>query len=108
MIIGKALDFSILSNPLFLLVGLANILYQFGYFVPLFYLPDFATLNHYTKEEAAQFIMAIGMTLIYCDILALGRWYNDLVGFPTLVNKCWSWFTLNLGYQHWLPMLNLG
>ena len=55
-----AMNFSILTNPLFIIVGIANSIACLGLFVPYFYLPDLVVEKNFTKEESSYLISAMG------------------------------------------------
>ena len=55
-----AMNFSILTNPLFIIVGIANFIACLGLFVPYFYLPDLVVEKNFTKEESSYLISAMG------------------------------------------------
>jgi len=78
------MDFSIIANPMFLLVAVTNMIACLGFFIPYFYLPDLAVEKNFTKEESSYLISAIGV------INTFGRigtcWISDI---PWL-NSLWS------------------
>ena len=54
------LTFSIFTNPLFLVVGITNLIACLGLFVPYFYLPNMVEERNFTKEESSFLISAMG------------------------------------------------
>ena len=56
----NTLNFSIFTNPLFLIVGVTNLIACLGLFVPYFYLPNMVEERNFTKEESSFLISAMG------------------------------------------------
>ena len=56
----NTLNFSIFTNPLFLVVGITNLIACLGLFVPYFYLPNMVEERNFTKEESSFLISAMG------------------------------------------------
>ena len=56
----NTLNFSIFANPLFLVVGVTNLIACLGLFVPYFYLPNMVEERNFTKEESSFLISAMG------------------------------------------------
>ena len=54
------MNFSIVTNPMFLLVGITNLIACLGLFVPYFYLPDLVVEKSFTREESSFLISAMG------------------------------------------------
>ena len=54
------MNFSIVTNPMFLLVGITNLIACLGLFVPYFYLPDLVVEKKFTREESSFLISAMG------------------------------------------------
>ena len=61
----NTLNFSIFTNPLFLIVGITNLIACLGLFVPYFYLPNMVEERNFTKEESSFLISAMGKEKIY-------------------------------------------
>ena len=59
------LTFSIFTNPLFLVVGMTNLIACFGLFVPYFYLPNMVEERNFTKGESSFLISAMGKEQIF-------------------------------------------
>jgi hypothetical protein len=59
------LKFSIFTNPLFLVVGITNLIACLGLFVPYFYLPNMVEEKNFTKEESSFLISAMGKDKIF-------------------------------------------
>jgi MFS family permease len=78
------LNFSILKNPMFLLVGITNLIACFGLFVPYFYLPDLVVEKNFTKEESSYLISAMGITNTFGRIGVC--WISDIAW----MNSLWS------------------
>ena len=54
------IDLSILTNPYFLVICLASVFIQIGYFIPIVYIVDYAISLGSTTQEAAIIISVIG------------------------------------------------
>ena len=61
----NTLNFSIFANPLFLVVGITNLIACLGLFVPYFYLPNMVEERNFTKEESSFLISAMGKEKIF-------------------------------------------
>ena len=56
----EMINFTLLSNPIFMLVGLSNIFGMIGFYVPFVYLPNMAVLKGIALEDANFLISIIG------------------------------------------------
>ena len=65
----NTLNFSIFANPLFLVVGVTNLIACLGLFVPYFYLPNMVEERNFTKEESSFLISAMGKEKISFGIV---------------------------------------
>ena len=67
----EMINFTLLSNPIFMLVGLSNIFGMIGFYVPFVYLPNMAVLKGIALEDANFLISIIGKS-------HLNLWYQAL------------------------------
>ena len=63
-----AMNFSLFSNPTFMLVCLTNMIAFLGIYHPYFYMPDLLVASNYTKEESSYILSASGKHLPTKDI----------------------------------------
>ena len=61
----EMVNFSLLTNPIFLLVGTSNIFGMLGFYVPFVYLPNMATLRGISVEDANFLLSIIGKYIYY-------------------------------------------
>ena len=55
----KMLNVELLMKPVFFLFGASNFLSMFGFFIPLFYLPDMAVYDGGVDRGNANFLISI-------------------------------------------------
>ena len=55
----EMVNFTLLSNPIFLLVGASNIFGMLGFYVPFVYLPNMAASKEGISVEDANFLISI-------------------------------------------------
>ncbi|XP_069947319.1 monocarboxylate transporter 14-like isoform X2 [Cherax quadricarinatus] len=60
--LSQMMDFSLLKNPIFLLIGVANLFGMLGFYTPFVYLPDAAKEKGIAPEHATFLISLIGIT----------------------------------------------
>lgn len=60
--LGQMMDFSLLKNPIFLLIGVANLFGMLGFYTPFVYLPSAAIEKGVEPEYATFLISIIGIT----------------------------------------------
>ncbi|XP_050701205.1 uncharacterized protein LOC126987842 isoform X1 [Eriocheir sinensis] len=60
--LGQMMDFSLLKNPIFLLIGVANLFGMLGFYTPFVYLPSAAMEKGVEPEYATFLISLIGIT----------------------------------------------
>jgi len=79
-----AMNLSILINPMFLIVGIANLIACLGLFVPYFYLPDLVVERNFTREKSSYLISAMGISNTFGRIGTC--WISDI----PMINSLWS------------------
>jgi len=71
----EMVNFSLLTNPIFLLVGTSNIFGMLGFYVPFVYLPNMATLRGISVEDANFLLSIIGISNTIGRVIA--GWISD-------------------------------
>jgi len=71
----EMINFTLLSNPIFMLVGLSNIFGMIGFYVPFVYLPNMAVLKGIALEDANFLISIIGISNTIGRVLS--GWFSD-------------------------------
>ncbi|GAB6029793.1 hypothetical protein CHUAL_005507 [Chamberlinius hualienensis] len=59
--VSTMLDFSLLKDPVFLLIGISNVFGMLGFYVPFVYITDLAILRNIEKDQAAFLLSIIGI-----------------------------------------------
>ncbi|XP_042218311.1 monocarboxylate transporter 14-like isoform X2 [Homarus americanus] len=81
--ICQMMDFSLLKNPIFLLIGVANLFGMLGFYTPFVYLPDAAIEKGVDPEYATFLISLIGITN------TIGRVLSGLIADLPWVSPLW-------------------
>ncbi|XP_054270039.1 monocarboxylate transporter 4 isoform X2 [Macrosteles quadrilineatus] len=83
-VLQSMLDYSLLKNPVFLLIGISNVFGMAGLYVPFVYLVDTAIKEGGIEEQKASFLLSIiGITntvgRVFCGWVADFPWVNSLL-----------------------------
>lgn len=81
--LSQMMDFSLLKNPVFLVIGIANLFGMLGFYTPFVYLPAAAQEKGVEPEYATFLISLIGITN------TIGRVLSGLISDLPWVNALW-------------------
>ncbi|KAK7079334.1 hypothetical protein SK128_021138 [Halocaridina rubra] len=81
--LGQMMDFSLLKNPVFLTIGIANLFGMLGFYTPFVYLPAAAQEKGIEPEYSTFLISLIGITN------TIGRVLSGLIADIPRVNALW-------------------
>ena len=97
----EMVNFSLLTNPIFLLVGTSNIFGMLGFYVPFVYLPNMATLRGISVEDANFLLSIIGKHTIYTmkkNTICLPFLYYCIIVLSQTYNSYFFSFSKNTRY----------
>jgi len=83
-VLSSMLDYSLLKNPVFLLIGISNVFGMAGLYVPFVYLVECAEKEGNIESDLASFLLSIiGITntvgRVFCGWVADFPWVNSLL-----------------------------
>jgi len=83
-VLKEMMNFSLLSNPLFLLIGISNAFGMIGFYTPFVYLPSMAaTFDDISVEDAAFLVSIIGISNTVGRVIS--GWISDFSWVNSLV-----------------------
>ncbi|QQP51764.1 Uncharacterized protein FKW44_013210 [Caligus rogercresseyi] len=82
-VIKEMINFHLLSNPRFLLIGLSNVFGMLGFYAPFVYLPDMAVSRGIERNNANFLLSIIGISNTFGRVIA--GWFSDFEFVNSLV-----------------------
>ena len=89
-VLKTMMNFSLLADPLFLLIGISNSIAMIGFYTPFVYLPNMANMSGISVADASFLVSVIGVSNTLGRVLA--GWVSDFSWVNIILIYCKMYF----------------